>query len=150
MRCSLLSSKGCQLMPTNPRCSGERCQYCDRFMSVLLLRSQHNYVRLVCGLRILVKRWGLNTYLFSQSISLQTEVATTIVKHETITILATLTATPWVSWHQLTALGAEQRATHNSVIIEVLQQTSLSTSDTILSPRWVEWWFRLRVCSDML
>ena len=39
MRCSLLSSKGCQLMQTNPRCSGERCKYCDRIMSVLLLRS---------------------------------------------------------------------------------------------------------------
>ena len=33
----------------------------------------------------------------------------------------------------MTFLGAEQRATHNSVIIEDLQQTSLSTSDTVLS-----------------
>ena len=78
MRCSLLSTKGCQLMPTNPRCSGERCQYCDRFMSILLLRSQYNHVRLVCGLKILVQRQGLNLYLFKQSISLKTEVTTTI------------------------------------------------------------------------
>ena len=78
MRCSLLDTKGCELMPTNPRCSGQHCQYCDSLMSVLLLRSQYNYVRLVCALRILVKRWGFNPYLFNQSMSLQTEVATTI------------------------------------------------------------------------
>ena len=41
-----------------------------------------------------------------------------------------LSPLPWVSWHKLTALGAEQRATHISVIVDDLQQTSLSTSDT--------------------
>ena len=40
--------------------------------------SNINCDRLVCGLRILVWRWGLNPYLFSQGMSLQAERATTI------------------------------------------------------------------------
>ena len=138
MRCSLLITKNYQLMPTKPKYSGERCQYCVRFMSVLLLGSQYNYGRLVCRLTILensnlfiadnigslkkcplqrvvhykevnfnrimligsqkwcllergvrykactlqgastVQRLSLNPYLYSQSISLQTEVVTII------------------------------------------------------------------------
>ena len=39
---------------------------------------------------------------------------------ETFTVLARLTTAPWVSWHQLTALGVEQRATHNSVSVKDL------------------------------
>ena len=79
MPCSLLETKGCQLtLQTNPKCSGECCQYYECFSPALLLRSQYNYIRLNCGLWILVQRWGLNPYLFRQSMLLQTEVATTI------------------------------------------------------------------------
>ena len=39
MCCSLHSTENCQLIHINPKCSDERCQYCDRFLSVLLLGS---------------------------------------------------------------------------------------------------------------